>query len=283
MTEVAIETCQGLPALKIIVRGGGDMATGTACRLYRSGFRKILMTELEHPLAVRRLVSFCEALYSGSCVVEDVAAVRIGSPLEASKAWDKGMVPVVVDPENTSKDVLNPDVVIDATLAKKNLGTSIKDATLVIALGPGFYAGQDVHCVVETNRGHYLGRLLFDGAAEADTGIPGPILGQTARRVIRAPQDGIFESDLDIGAMVKKGQVIGRVSGSEVKVELDGILRGLIKPHNYVSQGLKIGDVDPRGDAAYCSTISDKARAVSGSVLEAILMRFNTPKEHPRM
>jgi xanthine dehydrogenase accessory factor len=252
------------------------MATGTAHRLHRSGFRKILMTEVERPLAVRRLVSFCEAVYDDVCHVEDVAAARIDNPSDAARVWEKQDIPVLVDPDNASKDVIKPDVVIDATLAKRNLGTTINDAPLVVALGPGFVAGEDVHWVVETNRGHNLGRLILKGAADPDTGVPGDIGGQTIHRIVRAPEDGIFEPSLDIGAIVKQGQSVGHVGASQVKVGLAGVLRGLIRPHSYVTRELKIGDVDPRGNLTYCSTISEKARAIAGTVLEAILMRFNT-------
>jgi xanthine dehydrogenase accessory factor len=252
------------------------MATGTAVRLYRSGFRKLLMTEIEHPLAVRRLVSFCESVYDGACQVEGVAAAKIDKPSDASRVWENGDIPVVVDPQNAAKDIIKPDILIDATLAKRNLGTSILDASLVVALGPGFVAGEDVHWVVETNRGHNLGRLILEGAADPDTGVPGDIGGETIHRVIRAPTEGMFEPSLDIGAIVEKGQSVGHVGGSQVKAGLAGIVRGLIRPRSHVTQGLKIGDIDPRGNLTYCSTVSEKARAIAGTVLEAILMRFNT-------
>ncbi len=265
-----------LKALKIVIRGAGEMATGTAVRLYRSGFRKILMTEIERPLAVRRLVSLCEAVYESVCQVEGVAAARIDWPSDASHVWEKGDIPVIVDPQNAAKDIIKPEILIDATLAKRNLGTSILDAPLVIALGPGFVAGKDVHWVVETNRGHNLGRLILEGSADPDTGVPGEIGGQTVRRVIRAPADGLFEPSLDIGAMVEEGQSVGHVGTSQVRAGLTGVLRGLIRPNTYVTRELKIGDVDPRGNLAYCTTISEKARAIGGTVLEAILMKFNT-------
>jgi xanthine dehydrogenase accessory factor len=268
---------QALSELKIIVRGAGDLATGTACRLYRSGFHKLLMTEVEQPLAVRRLVSFCEAVYGGSWTVEGITAIRIGSPHEAFDAWSKGLIPVIVDPQNRAKDVLKPDVIVDAILAKMNLGTKRTDAPLVVALGPGFSAGDDVDCVVETDRGHHLGRLILQGPAAPDTGVPGDIGGQSVRRVFRAPADGIFESDVEIGTNVVEGQVVGQVNGVPVAVTLSGVLRGLIRPGLEVTTGLKIGDVDPRGDVGHCSTISEKARAIGGAVLEAIMMRFNVP------
>ncbi|MDP6259430.1 MAG: selenium-dependent molybdenum cofactor biosynthesis protein YqeB, partial [Rhodospirillales bacterium] len=174
---------------------------------------------------------------------------------------------------------LRPDVLVDATLAKRNLGTSIDQASLVIALGPGFEAGTDCHLVIETNRGHDLGRIIDTGRAEANTGVPGGIDGFTTERVLRAPTTGVFETDLDIGVMVQAGDVIGEVAGLPVTAEIDGVLRGLIRPGTEVGDDLKIGDIDPRGEASYCFTISDKARALSGSVLEGIMRSFNQPGE----
>ncbi|MBI4962240.1 MAG: EF2563 family selenium-dependent molybdenum hydroxylase system protein [Desulfomonile tiedjei] len=263
--------------LKIMIRGAGEMATGTACRLHRSGFYKILMTEVAQPLAVRRLVSFCDAVYQGTTTVEGVQAVAISTPDQAVGLWNERLVPVLVDPKNNSRTAIKPDIIVDAILAKRNLGTGIGDATLVIGLGPGFCAGRDVHCVIETNRGHNLARPILDGEADPDTGIPGDIGGATTARVLRAPADGVFESDLEIGAFVKKGQTIGHVSGKRVTAGVGGVLRGLIRSSTPVNKGLKIGDVDPRENVQYCSTISEKARAIGGSVLEAILARFNQP------
>jgi xanthine dehydrogenase accessory factor len=261
---------------KLIVRGAGEMATGTACRLCRAGFRNLLLTEIEAPLTVRRLVSFSPAVYEGSQTVEGVQAVLIANPEQTEETWRAGLVPVLVDPENESRHVVNPDVVVDAILAKKNLGTSMDDAPLTIGLGPGFCAGSDVHYVVETNRGHNLGRLIFDGYASPNTGTPGDIAGQSTQRVLRAPADGIFKSDLEIGAPVEMDQTVGYVGDTPVKAGLAGVLRGLIRPGTVVTNGLKIGDVDPRGDSSYCYTISEKARAIGGTVLEAIMMTLNT-------
>ncbi|MCA1960881.1 MAG: EF2563 family selenium-dependent molybdenum hydroxylase system protein [Desulfomonile sp.] len=264
-----------LKNLRIIVRGAGEMATGTAWRLHRSGFTKLLLTDIAAPLAVRRPVSFCEAIWEGSWEVEGIRAVRIARPEEALQLWDQGIVPVIVDPENLSRNVIKPHVIVDAILAKVNLGTSIIDAELVVALGPGFCAGRDAHCVVETNRGHNLGRLILDGTAAPNTGTPGDIAGQTITRVLRAPRDGVFHAEVGIGAQVRLGQVVGSVSDAPVTAGLDGVLRGLIRPGISVTRGLKIGDVDPRGDVSYCYTISEKARAIGGAVLEAIMMTFN--------
>lgn len=252
------------------------MASGTAYRLHRSGFSRILMTEIAAPLAIRRLVCFSEAVYEGVCEVEGLRSVVVKSRDEAQHAWDHGAIPVIVDPENTSLRWFKPDVVVDAILAKKNLGTAMTDAPLVIGLGPGFCAGSDVHFVVETNRGHNLGRLIHEGLPEPDTRTPGDVGGQTATRVVRAPSDGIFLPYCRIGDRVERDQVIGHVGNDDVCVGLAGVLRGLIRSGFPVERDLKIGDVDPRAKTEYCSTVSEKARAIGGTVLEAILMRYNT-------
>ena len=184
-------------------------------------------------------------------------------------------MPLLVDPEAKVKDILKPDVLVDAILAKKNLGTRISDASLVIGLGPGFQVGEDVHQVVETNRGHNLGRVILEGKAEENTGVPGPIAGVTADRVLRAPRDGVFSTDKNIGEHVDAGEVIGTVGGSEVRTRIGGVIRGLIRNGLEVPRGIKLGDVDPRDVREYCYTVSDKARAVAGGVLEGILSLFN--------
>lgn len=259
----------------IIIKGAGEQATGIACRLYRANFRRILMLETPSPLAVRRQVSFCEAVHESCMTVEGIEAVRIGDDLERHAAWAGGKIAVRVDPHGESLSRCKPDLFIDATLAKRNLGTSINDAPLVIALGPGFTAGMDCHVVIETNRGHDLGRLIYSGMAEPNTGIPGDIASYTKERVLRAPADGVFTTEKQIGDLVRKGEVIGVVGTAEVASQLDGILRGLIRPGSAVRKGLKIGDVDPRGEAGYCDTISEKARSLGGAVLEAILCAYN--------
>ena len=260
-------------SIKVLVRGGGDLASGVAWRLHRCGFR-ICITELDQPLAVRRKVSFCEAVYEGEIVVEGVKASLIRNPDGAARTWEEGQIPVLVDPQGESRGAMKPDVIVDAILAKKNFGTSIRDAQLVIALGPGFEAGRDAHYVVETNRGHHLGRLLSSGSAEPNTGVPGPVKGITADRVLRAPSEGLWESALDIGDPVKRGQTVGTVAGTPVRAGTDGILRGLIRPGIHVGAGLKIGDIDPRAVKASCFTISDKALAIGGGVLEGIVSAY---------
>lgn len=261
--------------LNILIRGAGEMATGVACRLFRSGFRRILLTEISQPLAVRRTVSFCEAVIDGSHSVEGVHAIKIEKISHIRQIWEDAAIPIIIDPDNIAKNKFGPDILIDAVMAKRNTGVSITDAPLVVALGPGFSAGTDANCVIETNRGHDLGRLLYDGPASPDTGIPGPIGGHTSDRVLRAPCDGLFESNRGIGDAVMAGQQIGAVSKKPVVSKLSGTLRGLIRPGLTVTQGLKIGDVDPRGIVSYCYTISEKARALGGSVLEAILAHYN--------
>ncbi len=267
--------------LTILVRGAGEMATGIAWRLYRSGFRKLLMTEIAQPLAVRRSVCFSEAVWAGEHAVEGITARRIDALVKAETAWQDAAIPVLVDADCRTAPILKPDVLVDAILAKRNLGTHIDDAPLVIGLGPGFRAGFDVHCVVETNRGHHLGRVLTEGSAAPDTGIPGEIGGHTVRRVLRAPTGGLFAARLAIGETVIEGDLVGDVAGQAVHAILAGVLRGLIRSGTQVTSGLKIGDIDPRGDPSYCLTISEKARAIAGAVLEAILMKYNAPCRGP--
>ncbi len=260
--------------LIICIKGAGEMATAVAWRLYQANLRKIFMLERPRPLAVRRQVSFCEAVYDGNQEVENVSAVCCHSRDDVQRCWQDGKIAVVVDPLWQILGQVSSDVVVDATLAKKNMGTVITEAQLVVGLGPGFVAGQDVHLVVETNRGHDLGRIITTGSAEPNTGVPGSIGGYTEERVLRAPDDGIFLSSRKIGEGVSRGEVLGDVAGKKVTAGIDGILRGMIRPESKVHKGLKIGDIDPRGIQQYCYTISDKARAISGSVLEAILRTF---------
>ena len=245
------------------------MASGVAYRLYQCGFR-IVITEIEQPLAVRRPVSFCEAVYNGRATVEGIEAILIKKSDDLSRVWNDRRIPLIVDPHCRSRDLIKPDVIVDAVMAKKNPGTSTEDAPLVIALGPGFQAGKDAHFVVETNRGHNLGRLLTYGSAETDTGVPGAIQG-TTDRVLRAPADGRWKNNMDIGDRATRGDLIGTVSDIPVTVQISGILRGMIRPGITVTKNLKIGDIDPRGRKEYCHTISDKARSIGGAVLEGIV------------
>lgn len=256
--------------IKVGLRGGGDLASGIAWRLYQSGF-KVFITEIAKPLAVRRKVAFCEAVYDGQAEVEGVEAMLIQKAEEIYSAWDQSKIPLLVDPQCEAKGFIEPQVIVDAILAKKNLGTSIDDAPLVIALGPGFEVGKDAHFVVETNRGHNLGRLITSGTADPNTGIPGPVQGFTTERVLRAPASGEWQNTLDIGAEVKKGDLVGSVNKVPVKAQISGVIRGLIRSGIAVTEGLKLGDIDPRGNKEFCYTISEKSRALGGTVLEAIL------------
>lgn len=261
--------------LMIVIRGAGEMATGVASRLFRANFKQILMLETTSPLAVRRGVSFSEAIHSQTMTVEGIEAVRVSEDHEVRETWESGKIAVLADPKGESIRRCKPDVLVDAILAKRNLGTSIEEAPLVIALGPGFVAGKDCHIVVETNRGHNLGRVITTGTAEVNTGIPGNIGGFTRERVLRSPADGLFITGRQIGDPVRKGDVVGRVHNAEVAAQIDGVLRGLIRTNSPVTVGLKIGDIDPRGARDYCNTISEKARAIGGAVLEATLAIYN--------
>jgi xanthine dehydrogenase accessory factor len=260
----------------VLVRGAGDLATGVILRLFRSGFRVIAL-ETAVPTTVRRTVAFSEAVFDGEAVVERVASRRVGSPDEALRLVREGVVPVLVDPECRSLGALRPGVLVDAIIAKRNLGTSPSMAPLVIALGPGFTAPRDAHAVVETNRGHSLGRVILDGTAEPDTGVPGVIGGYGAERVVHARAAGVVRGIRDIGDTVRAGDPLlalrDPATGEEAieTAPLAGMLRGLIRPGISVGAGLKVADVDPRGRREYCFTVSDKALAVAGGVLEAIL------------
>ena len=258
----------------IIVRGVGDISTGTIHRLFRAGF-PVLALETDFPSAIRRQVAFSEAVYDGTATVEGVTAVRISSAEEADGVLRQRRIPLLVDPAGDSIRQLKPEAVVDAILAKKNLGTTIDMAEMTIALGPGFEAGKDVHYVIETMRGHNLGRIITAGFAAPNTGVPGMIGGYGAERVIHSPAAGIFRLQKEIGSEVRAGEAIGAVlSGKEeipVTVQIAGILRGIIRDGYPVTEGFKLADVDPRlEEKKNCFTISDKARCIAGSVLELV-------------
>ncbi len=261
----------------IVVKSAGEMASAIAWRLYMANMRRICMLDLDDPLCVRRQVSFCAALESGAAVVEGVRAVAARDRDEIDAAWTTQAIAVVRITDWERIEGLAPDVVIDAILAKRNLGTSMDEAGLVIALGPGFTAGADCHLVIETNRGHDLGRIITSGSAEPNTGIPGDIAGHTDERVLRAPVAGTFQSQRAIGDMVRRNDVVGQVAGHPVIARLDGMLRGLIRPGTAVVAAMKLGDIDPRGKREHCHTISDKARAIAGAVLEGVMRYCNRP------
>ncbi len=265
-----------LKEIIILMRGAGEMATGVAHRLWRAGF-KLVMLELPAPLAVRRKVSFCEAVHQGSIIVEGATAVLTEGPDKVGPVWERGEIPVVVDPEMASLGTLRPGVFIEATLAKKNdYGLRPDIAPLVIALGPGFSVPENAHYVIETNRGHNLGRVIESGPAEPNTGHPGNIEGLTWQRVLRAPGEGVFETSHQIGDLVQEGEEVARVGEKPIRAGTKGMIRGLIRPGTPVTENLKVGDVDPRGKRALPAAISEKARALGGSVLECILRKYNT-------
>ena len=253
-----------------VIRGAGDIATGIALRLWRSGIR-LVMLDLPNPTAIRRTVCFSPAIRYGKQTVEDVTGLRADSVEDIPGIWAQNCIPVMADPEGKSIPVLKPDVLVDAILAKKNLGTKMTDAPVVIGVGPGFCAGKDCHAVVETMRGHYLGRVILNGEPIPNTNIPGLIGGYAGERVLRAPDDGVFHQLLDIGAMVKAGDVAGTVNGKPMICTIDGVLRGILPDGTPVFKGMKSGDVDPRCELDHCYCASDKAIAVGGGVLQACL------------
>jgi len=259
----------------VLIRGGGDLATGVALRLYHVGLQ-VIISELPQPLAVRRLVSFSNAVYCQETTVEGVTARRVDDPLDTLRILQvlaKGQIPVLVDPEGLAIGALHPPVVVDARMLKKHVELLPERVQLIIGLGPGFVAGENCHAVVETNRGHLLGRVIWDGAPQPDTGVPERVLDRRAERVIRAPVDGVLKTRADICDLVEPGQVVAEVNGEPVLAPFRGVIRGLLWDGIPVQAGLKIGDVDPRADPRYCTLVSDKALSIGGGVLEAILSR----------
>lgn len=263
----------------IIIRGGGDLATGVAESLYLAGF-KILILDIEKPSSIRRTVCFSEAIYDGKTKVEGIECQRVFSKEEMQFCWDKKIIPIIVDENGEIIEKLKPDVVVDSIIAKKNLGTNKSMAPITIALGDGFEAGKDVDIVIETMRGHNLGRIITKGSALKNTGIPGEIRGVSKDRVIYSPEEGKFFAIKKIGDIVKKDETIGFVDNIEVKGKISGILRGTIRDGYLVKKGMKIGDIDPRlEEKENCFTISDKARALGGAVLKAILYKMMEDKK----
>ena len=255
----------------VLIKGAGDLATGVAVRLYRSGFR-LVMTEIAQPTAVRRTVAFCQCIYNGAVQVEGITARRVERPEEVEECWAQGEIPVLVDPQCTIRERFPFDAEVDAILAKRNLNTRMEDAPIVVALGPGFTAGVDCHAVVETKRGHYLGRVITQGSAIPNTGVPGDVGGYTTQRIIRACQDGVFQPAVSIGDTVAEGDIVAYVDGQPIYAQMPGIVRGMLPAGLSVTKGMKSGDIDPRCERDHCFTVSDKGRAIGGGVLEALLM-----------
>ncbi|MFL5624638.1 MAG: selenium-dependent molybdenum cofactor biosynthesis protein YqeB [Ktedonobacteraceae bacterium] len=269
-----------MQGILVAVKGAGDLATGVIHRLTRAGFA-VMATELPAPTVVRRTVAFAEAVALGQVTVEDVTACLASSPAEIQAGLARGQVPIVVDPDGTLLRDMQPTVLVEATLSKYNSGVTLEDAPIVIALGPGYEAGKDVHAVIETNRGHNLGRVYLQGRAEANTGVPGAIGGYTIERLLRAPCAGVLYGIRQIGDFVRTGESVAIVKASAeanelpVTAAIDGVLRGIVRDGLPVSSGMKVGDIDPRAAREHCFTISDKSRAIGGGALEAILCLLN--------
>lgn len=254
--------------MKILIKGAGDLATGIAIRLHNAGY-DVLMTEIRVPTTVRRMVSFSRAVYEKEVVVENVKAVILENQ-NIETLQEKGIVPVLVDEKASISTFYKPDIIIDAIIAKINIGTNKTDADFVIGVGPGFAAGIDCHSVIETKRGHDLGRVIWEGSAIPNTGIPGNIGGFTTERIIRATCDGKFQPVAEIGETVERGQIVAYSGEKPIYALMNGIIRGMLQSGVFVMDGMKCGDIDSRCEKSHCYTVSDKARAIGGAALEVI-------------
>ncbi len=264
----------GLNGIVILIRGGGEVGSAIAHKLHRSRF-KVCLTEIPQPIAVSHGASFCEAVYEDATEVEGVTARRIDSYGGIAPTWEKGEIPLLVDPQARVKEWLRPDIVIDAIMAKRNTGTAIDDAPFVIGVGPGFSAGKDVHAVIETNNSENLGKVIIDGEPEPNTGIPLEVGQLTRERAMFSAIDGVFHSTLKMGDMVRIGDTVGFIENEPVKAQANGVLRALLRDGLRISKGAKLAEVDPRGEKWLCYAIRPRMRTIAGGVLEAILMRFN--------
>jgi xanthine dehydrogenase accessory factor len=263
-----------LTELTVLIKGGGEVASGVAHRLFRAHF-KVCLTEAPQPQAVSRGVSFSEAVYDGEKEVEGIVAKLVKSAGEIPTVWRENKLPIIVDPEAAIKDILHPSILIDAMMAKRNLGTRLTDAALVIGLGPGFQAGKDVHLVVETNNSERLGEVIFAGEAEKNTGVPIAIDGLTSERVLHATDEGLFVAEREIGEQVIAGEVIASVRGQAIKAPISGVVRALLRSGIQVKEGTKLVEIDPVASKEICYSIRARMRAIAGGVLEAILIWFN--------
>ena len=255
---------------KVLIKGAGDIASGIACRLFECGFQ-IIMTEIPEPTAIRRTVSFCEAVYDKSVRLEGICAVLCNDSDECNTALNDGNICVLIDEHASIISDWKPDIIIDAILAKRNLGLNINDAPVTIGVGPGFCAESDCDCVIESQRGHDLGRCIYFGSAAPNTGIPGEVGGYSSERVIKSPSDGIYREIFHIGDYVNKDDIIAYADDVPVRATISGILRGQLRGGLRVHAGMKVADIDPRAEKSHCFSISDKARSIGGSALEAIL------------
>ncbi len=259
----------------VLIRGGGDLASGVAFRLYKSGF-KVVITELPKPLAVRRLASFGEAVYTGEMTLEGIIAKRVNEiddPLRILQLLAKGRIPVIIDPEAKSIQAVHPSVIVDARILKTAPEALRHTAKLYVGLGPGFIGGANCHAAIETQRGPWLGRVLWDGPTLSDSGIPEPVREKLTERALYSPVEGLLVPNKTIGDFVEEGELIAAINGQPINGPFKGVLRGLIHPDVEVRQGMKIGDLDPRNDPQLCNHVSDKALAIGGGVLEAILSK----------
>jgi xanthine dehydrogenase accessory factor len=263
--------------IRVLIRGGGEMASGIAHRLQQCHMQ-VLITEVAEPTAVRRMVAFAEAVYLGCHTIEGVTAVRVATVAEALAELQRGTIPLLIDPEARIRHQIHPSVIVDATMSKTGGDTKITDASLVIGIGPGFTVGENAHAVVESNRGYHLGRVIWQGSAEPDTGVPAAVAGHTDARVLRAPRRGRFHALRAIGDRVQAGEIIGEVAGAPVHCAIAGVVRGMLQDGIQIDAGTKVGDVDPRWEREYCDTISDKARAIGGGVVEAIFHSYQRLK-----
>ena len=255
----------------VIVRGGGDIASGSIEKLHKCGFN-VLVLEVENPSSIRRKGCYGEAVYTGEMEIEGIKSKKIKYLDEINKMFEERVIPVLIDPMAECTQILNPVALVDGILAKKNYGTNRGMAPVTIALGPGFTAGKDVDIVIETMRGHNLGRLIYEGEAMTNTGVPGNIGGFTKERVIYSEYEGVINNIHEIGDIVKKGDILAKIGGNEVYASIDGVLRGMIRDGFYVTKKFKIADIDPRKDEQKnCFTISDKSRSIGGAVLEAVI------------
>ncbi|HIX83363.1 MAG TPA: EF2563 family selenium-dependent molybdenum hydroxylase system protein [Candidatus Megamonas gallistercoris] len=255
---------------KVLIKGAGDLASGIAWRLRRAGFN-ILMTEIAQPLTVRLTVSYSNAVYEGQTEIEGIKGILVHDYDEAQNVMKKGDIAVIVDEAANIKDEFKPNIIIDAIMAKKNIGTKIDDAPITIAVGPGFCAGKDCDYVIETKRGHFLGSVIECGEAIKNTGVPGNIGGYTVERIIRSNGAGIFKSVAKIGDSVKKGEIVAYTDDIPIYAQIDGIVRGMLHDGIMVTDKMKCGDIDPRAEKSHCFTISDKSRAIGGGALEAVM------------
>jgi len=258
----------------VLIRGGGEVASAIAHRLAQAHLR-VCLTEIPQPQAVSRGVTFSEAIYEGKKEIEGIIARHVTSVPGLTKAWQEGEIPIFIDAEAALKKIINPEVLVDAIMAKKNLGTRITDAPLVIGVGPGFEAGKDVHLVVETNDSQNLGKVILKGRAEKDSGVPIAIDGLTFERVLHAPKNGLFQTDKRIGDTVTAGEVMASVEGQPIKAEVSGTIRALMRNGVKVAKGTKLGEIDPTGSKKACYTIRPRMSTIAGGVLAAIRMRYN--------